>query len=150
MYVNSKKNQQFRTIDFLGLVVSCVAVIAIIAPIVNQSIGANENVKAQLEAEDLAQKLIKKDYKTLDVSEPHVREPASLMLSRTVSQMDPWGHPYHYKLARNEKGNPAYLIVWSAGPNGSSESDDVEVKISSHGPEVSFQGDDVGSVTPIR
>jgi hypothetical protein len=151
VFVKTKQNQQFRTIDFLGLIVSCVAVVGIITPIVRQTIGAEAEVKAVLESENLAQNLIRKDFRTLGVREPSSREPASFVLSKTLNQTDPWGRPYHYKVGQNQNGQPAFLIVWSAGPNGDSESDDVEVLITDRGsPEVAFKGDDKGSLVPVR
>lgn len=146
-----KQNQQFTTLDFLGLILSCLTVVAVIAPIMKQAIGADEAVKAQLETEDLAHSLLQKNFKMLGVEDPAGRQPANFVLSKTLNQIDPWGNPYRYKLAKNEKGNPIYLVVWSAGPNGSSESDDVEVNITINGtPEAAFQGDDTGSVLSIR
>ena len=61
------------------------------------------------------------------------------------NKQDPWGNPFRIELSQPKSGKDRYVIVWSVGPNGMSESSMDWLELKSQGPQV-FGGDDIGVV----
>lgn len=78
---------------------------------------------------------------------PASASPEQLEDFRKVGTMslDPWGHPYNYRILSADPKGILKILVWSAGPNGiveTSELKDEELSLKLEQP--SFIGDDLG------
>lgn len=117
------ENQQFSTIDAIFVVALLVVVTVVSSTILSQVFADHKRVQAKMKAESLAFRLASRPDATNDVEDiPEGRHPASSEpeIRKGEIGIDPWGHAYHYSVAREETGKVIEVAVWSGGPNGTS------------------------------
>ncbi len=123
----------------------------------------NELVRAHQKAEVLAYQIVE-IYKEAKADSPAENAPvqsrglasvqshveAGGILKEFKNQgsmgMDPWGHPYQYKIFPN--GTESKLVVWSLGPNGTLDNQ-VLLSNSSEAIAGPLQGDDIRVQLPL-
>lgn len=138
-------SQNTKTLDLVLMMILVLVVISVSSEIVRETFKDNSSIVAQSDAEHLATSLALSHLKSITgSSENSSRLPASVA-NRPITDIsrDPWGKAYHYTTRINEKGAEE-IIVWSAGPNGKFESD--ELIQSSQSTSSRFRGDDIGYV----
>jgi hypothetical protein len=175
--MNSEENHGFTSFDFITMMVSFVVIAAVTGPIIRKNIQSDQSLdRAKNEAQSLGQTLLDpRNIQTMvsgnSTTEKSGRSIASLPRAENLPKLDvesmkahlkngewegnistdPWGDPYHFAFLKNAKGIPAYVAVWSDGPDHVSQT-------SVHGQSVNpnkvgqfeCKGDDLCSVTPIR
>ena len=163
-----EENQRFTSFDFLTLVVSLVIVVGISAPIINRNFQPDNSVeKAKVSLVQIGQAMISPP----NLSTANNRSVASVDPHSTSTSVDfeairqhlqkgewegdigkdPWGRPYHFSFLRNSSGMHTHVAVWSDGPNQVNESSLHSQPLSGdQSSSVSFKGDDVGNIFPIR
>ncbi|MCC6277833.1 MAG: hypothetical protein IT289_07975 [Oligoflexia bacterium] len=158
------KNQGLTSFDVLTIMFSLGVVVAVSAPIVRTNFDSRNLEKAQIAASQMAKQLsaansLKSQEKGRSIASVGVsseeNESGKLLgyVPGTASGeggKDPWGRPYRFSFIQDAKGLPVQVAVWSVGPNGKDESGSMNVENPSDISSQIFQGDDLGSVAPVR
>ena len=172
-----KEYRVFSTLDFFTLIFSFSLIAYVATPIVSRNLQSEGISRAQGEMVVLSEALLapaqlpllKVTSVTAHASGRGLASVSNSELSQEVKGIsdsaralkseknegelgvDPWGFPYHYLFVRNVSGMQTHLIVWTNGPDHQSQTN-VKAQLSQDPRRaiVSFQGDDLGSVTAIR
>ncbi len=64
--------------------------------------------------------------------------------------LDPWGHPFQYKLLKPTNNQPTKILVWSLGPNGQAETKDQTLDQNRDKANPEFSGDDLGIMLSVK
>jgi hypothetical protein len=161
--VLNQSARQFRTSDFVMLVLLTGVVISIISAMLARGLKDSRPDQALLVARALAHQIgeqsrIWSSGSVQDVSNrdnsvhgSSNREPASTVegsgaqLTEGELGRDPWGHPYRYFVGQSNEGlKQQAIFVWSPGPDGKSDSNPQAVLMSQQ--QFRFSGDDLGFV----
>jgi hypothetical protein len=79
------------------------------------------------------------------------REIASVLGDSSKQDLlDPWGQPFTQVIVRNSYGQPTHVLVWSLGPNGMIDTQDLKPKENSGVIAIVFDGDDIGVLRSLR
>jgi hypothetical protein len=102
-------------------------------------------------AESLAYQLLESRKSSSSRAPASVDGPVNhLTLDEGNIGLDPWGHPYHYKLLKARENQPAKILVWSLGPNGKSETSDEIIESNRDMRSPQFSGDDLGIMLSVK
>ncbi len=123
------KNQQFKTIDMVILIVMLVALGGVSLGIIRHSRSQDPASQVLRMAENISSQLLNLDRKKFHshlgnlslgerVPSSSAQKNRSFRLgSEGVIGEDPWGQPFEYRFIEDSKGQWTYLIVWSKGPD---------------------------------
>lgn len=123
------KNQQFKTIDMVILIVMLVVLGGISMGIVRHNKSQDPTRQVFRMAENISFQLLNLDRKKFhsahEIEPTGERTPSSsAQKNRSVRLgpegtigLDPWGQPFEYRFIENAEGQWTYLIVWSRGPD---------------------------------
>jgi hypothetical protein len=147
---NSVENQQDGTFGVLPLLVLIAIGVFLWMPAwTNHTAEAQEHTLHR--AESLA-------YQLLETRRTASRAPASAAeteLNQLAADegrigLDPWGHPYNFKLLKSSDSQKTKILVWSLGPDGvqQTQSDQIDSNRDKESP--SFSGDDLGIMVSIK
>lgn len=130
-------------------------VVGAISSGVQQNADDDRISRAQSVAESYARQIDSQRSASIVQSIRSGRAPASVsapapLLTEGEMGRDPWGHAYNYRVHTSNDDGRHYVLVWSNGPNGVSESKATHTSakteaVSGHN-EFGFAGDDVGFV----
>lgn len=161
-----KEIQRFTGYDLFTFVLLLSAVVAVVGSILfNQSMD-RDRLRARHKAEGMAHQLLDGGVKFIQVRrtknrlERTQRGPASsghqpshiannpFGIQGEIGK-DPWGNPYRYRFVENEQGQLVSVVVWSDGPNRSSDTDPHRLiqrlaKDALKSPQTLFEQDDIG------
>jgi len=149
-FMNSPHFQSFKSSDLVGLLLLSVLCVLIVGGIVSQALESQKKIEAYKGAEKISLQLMAGELSELDLqsaSDDAKRSPAS---GKTNLGLDPWGFAYQYKIIQSRQSS--FLVVWSLGPNGSTDSQLDSFTIDDKGllRAADFKGDDVGYIQQIR
>jgi hypothetical protein len=149
--------QRFRTVDLVLVLGAVAAVVGISASILSQVVFENPAERARFGAETLAHQMAASDVIKSGLEQkiesssnrgPASVAPEPMPLTDGKLGRDPWDQPYNYKVFRDDSNRIVRVVVWSAGPNKTpdSQADDFAQGLGSPAAKVAFRGDDVGFV----
>ena len=175
--MNNEENHGFTSFDFITMMISFVVIAAVTAPIIRKNIQLDQtNDQAKNEARILGRTLLDpRNLQTMvsgnSVKVKSGRSIASLPRAENLPNLDveslkahlksgewegdissdPWRHAYHFAFVKNLKGVPAYIVVWSNGPDGVSQTSvRGQAANPNNGGQFECKGDDICSIIPIR
>lgn len=151
-----KRNQPFRTIDAVSVLVLFAVVMSVSGAILSETFRDDRPVRAKASAEALAHQIIVQHLEAAhEAKEPQERSIASVDapaqpngLTEGTLGKDPWGRPFRYFVQLLADPAKVMVFVWSDGPNGIAESSDAVRAPSAAVGRVGFRfrGDDLGHV----
>ena len=119
------KNQQFKTIDMVVLILMMVTLGGVTMGIIKHNQSQDPKAQAMRMAENISSQLLNLDRKKFHTGgideEWKGRKPSStskmikavrLGPEGTIGQ-DPWGRPFLYRFVEHRPGHWTHLIVWS-------------------------------------
>jgi hypothetical protein len=136
-----QEKQGIRSIGIISMFLLLAVSLGATAPVWNGA-SSEARQKTMRRAEGLA-------YQLLDGQRSSERGIASagndVEMNQLVSDegeigLDIWGHPFHFKMLKNQEGEKLKIIVWSRGPNGLFETQDP----------TQFLGDDLGTHVSLK
>ena len=173
-----QEKQGFSSLDFFTIVFSFAFIIYISAPIISRHLEAEGINKAEQDIAELSHSLLQPapNHESFLASAPPSKHSnrgiasvdpndssgdissqrnilASIKNQKDTGEIgvDPWGKPYHYLFVRNMMGTQTHLVLWSEGPDRRNQTEvQAQVAQRTNAVIVAFQGDDVGSVIPVR
>lgn len=145
--MKSQENQQIKTGGIISLFALLGACVLAATPVWNWG-PRGDSEKTLRRAEGLAYQIME-----IQKSAKKGRIPASvgeLSADQTQGRMgsDSWGQPFHFRLVKVE--GKTKVLVWSAGPNQTSETniEDSDSIRDNWSPD--FQGDDLGIIVSYK
>lgn len=123
------KNQQFKTIDMVILIVMVVSLVGVALGIIKHNRSQDPQSQALRMAENISSQLLnldRKKFHTMNEMDPEGKRIPSSSEAKIRSVRlgpegiigeDPWGKPFHYRFVENSMGEWTHLIVWSVGPD---------------------------------
>jgi hypothetical protein len=174
----TQEKQRFSSLDFFTIIFSFGFIVYISAPIVTHHLESGGIKKAQSDISEIGKNLLlpavshesflaatrpritsKRGIASVDADKSHSQISEQTLLAMVKKQkdsgeegLDPWGKPYQFLFVRNKLGAQTHIAVWSSGPDQKNETDvTAQLAQNAGGPiSLSFQGDDVGALIPIR
>ncbi len=143
------KNQGFTSFDILLVLGSVGLVAALVLPILMSGLESNRIDQAQRDMKKIAQESTFLKLALYSKSSPE-RSLASTAAPSREEKVDPWGQPYNMQTIKNSRGEAAYFVITSSGPNGRVDTSYTQPKVQSGRVAMKFSGDDLGHVMPLK
>ena len=143
MMKNDKK-QYVRSHGILSLLILVGTSVLVCAPVWSGRSGVHR-------AESLAYQLLEGRKAASSRGPASIESPINhLTQDEGEIGLDPWGHPYRYKLLKGHELQMSKILVWSLGPNGTVEtkSELLDSNRDARSPE--FSGDDLGIMLSVK
>jgi len=148
--MKNQGKQEVRSFGIISLFLLVAACVLVFAPAWNGGLAALQE-RTLHRAESLG-------YQLLDSRKPSTRTPAAasevalnhLALDQGQIGLDPWGHPYQFKLLKLKEFQKTKIVVWSLGPNGVSETTQDSLDPNRDTESLDFEGDDLGVIVSVK
>jgi type II secretory pathway pseudopilin PulG len=148
--MKTDKKQHVRSKGIISLFVLLGVSALICVPVWSGRSGATQQ-RTLHRAESLAYQLLESRKVNSSRGPASVDSPVNhLTMDEGDVGLDPWGHPYHYKLLKANENQLAKILVWSMGPNGKSETADDVIESNRDSRSPQFSGDDLGIMLSVK
>jgi hypothetical protein len=148
--MNNEKKQHVRSYGIISLLVLVLASILICAPVWNGRTSDHQE-RTMHRAESLAYQLLESRKVNSSRGPASVAAPVNhLTLDHGEIGVDPWGHPFKFKLLKAKDHQISKIIVWSSGPNGTAETQSEVLESNREIRQPHFTGDDVGIMISVK